>query len=139
MYLQSTFIINCIIELWDKDIWLIKIVNLYFQNWFSITIVGPPYPTIIKGGVGGVQNVLLQRGDKSEKEGWFRNGGGRGGVATFLLSYSSITFTVFVGKVKFPLLLFEYSVFWVSHSRSCHPSLYCTKTWYHILETLHPY
>ena len=38
-------------------------------------------------------------------------GGGGGGVATFLLSYSSITFTVFVGKVKFPLLLFEYSVF----------------------------
>ena len=38
-------------------------------------------------------------------------GGEGGGVATFLLSYSSITFTVFVGKVKFPLLLFEYSVF----------------------------
>ena len=44
-------------------------------------------------------------------------GGWGGGVPLFLLLFSSITFTLYVGKVKFPLLL-QYS----------HPSLYSTKT-----------
>ena len=35
----------------------------------------------------------------------------------FLLLYSSIIFTVCEGKVRFPLLLFGSSVFWVSHAR----------------------
>ena len=35
----------------------------------------------------------------------------------FLLLYSSVAFTLYVGKVKFPLLLFRSSVFWVSHAR----------------------
>ena len=52
---------------------------------------------------------MQERGDKSEK------GGGvdveMGGVATFLLPDSLITFTVCVGKVRLPLLLFESSVF----------------------------
>ena len=34
-----------------------------------------------------------------------------GGIATFLLLYSSIIFTVCEGKVRFPLLLFGSSVF----------------------------
>ena len=58
---------------------------------------------------------LLEREDKPEKG---RGGGGRGGgvnveigVATFLLHCSSITFTLCVGKVKFPILLFGSSVF----------------------------
>ena len=33
-----------------------------------------------------------------------------GGVATFLFLYSSITFTLYVGKVKFPLLLFFFGL-----------------------------
>ena len=56
----------------------------------------------------GVRNFLLERGNKPEK------GGGvdvEMGVATFLLLYSSITFTACVGKVRFPLLLFGSSVF----------------------------
>ena len=36
---------------------------------------------------------------------------GGAGVATFLLLYSSITFTVCVEKVRLPLLLFGSSVF----------------------------
>ena len=40
---------------------------------------------------GGVQDILLGRGDKPEKG---------GGVATFLLVYSSVTFTV-CGEVLF--------------------------------------
>ena len=44
-----------------------------------------------------------------------------GGLPLFLLLYSSITFTLYVGKVKFPLLL-----------QDSHPSLYSTKTLYHL-------
>ena len=40
-------------------------------------------------------------------------GGGEGGLPLFLLLYSSIAFTVCVGKVKFPLLLFGSLVFLV--------------------------
>ena len=75
-------------------------------------IVGTPL--LIKGeGVGPsknwvtweVQNFLLERGDKSEK--WQGVDVEMGEVDTFLLPYSSITFTVGVGKVRFPLLLFR--------------------------------
>ena len=54
------------------------------------------------------------------------------GVATFLLLYSSITFTVCEGKLSFPLLLFRSSVFRVSHASHSYPTFYCTKTWYHL-------
>ena len=39
-------------------------------------------------------------------------GGGGGGSATFLLLYSSVTFSacLSVGKVKFPLLRFSFSL-----------------------------
>ena len=64
--------------------------------------------------LGGVRNVLLERGEKPEKRGVAVEMGG----ATFLLLYSSITFTVCVGGggvggggVRFPLLHFRSSVF----------------------------
>ena len=74
----------------------------------------PPLP-LLKGRtfqklshLGRVRNFLLERGNKSEKGGYVEMDEG---VAIFLLPYSSITFTVFVRKVRFPLLLFESSVF----------------------------
>ena len=48
-----------------------------------------------------VQNFLLERGDKTEKGGSEVDVEMRG-VASVLLLYSSITFTVW-GKVRFPL------------------------------------
>ena len=45
------------------------------------------------------------------------------GGATFLLLYSSITFIACVGKVKFPLLRFDSSVFWVNYARFSSKSL----------------
>ena len=53
------------------------------------------------------------------------------GVATFLLLYSSITFTLSVGKVKFSLLLFFLWSFELAMQDS-HPSLYSTKTMHHL-------
>ena len=50
---------------------------------------------------------------------WCRNGE----VATFLLFYSSVTFTV-CGVIKFPLLRFNSSVFWVNHAKFPSKSLY---------------
>ena len=94
----------------------------------GLLIVAPPPPPRRCGGGGGVgpsenlftrgvQTFLLERGDKPEKGGWCGNGGGSGGVvANFLLLYSSITFTVCVEKVGFPLLLFGSSLFSVNHS-----------------------
>ena len=49
-----------------------------------------------------------------------------GGLPPFLLLYSSITFTLYVGKVKFPLLL-----------QDSHPSLYSTKILYHLYILIH--
>ena len=80
------------------------------------------------GGVGpsknrvtwGIQNFLLEWGDKLEKA-----GRGGGGGSLFLLLDNSITFTVCEGKVRLPLLLFGFSVFRVSHARfSSNSSLY---------------
>ena len=73
---------------------------------------GEDFPKIESLG-GGVRNFLLERGDKPEKGG---GGGGRGvdvemrGSPLFLLLYSSITFTLCGGKVRFPLVLFGSSV-----------------------------
>ena len=50
-----------------------------------------------------------------------------GALLLFLLLYSSVIFTVCVGKVRFPLLLFEPSVFELAMQDS-DPSSYCTKT-----------
>ena len=49
-------------------------------------------------GEGGVPKILLERGDNSEQEGVNVEMGGGGGGVTFLLLYSSIAFTVCVGK-----------------------------------------
>ena len=112
-----------------------QLYNLFFGSFDSWN---PPPPYLRGGGVGpsencgtrGVQNFLLQRRDKPEKGGWCRNGGG---IANVLLLYSSITFTVCVEKVGFPLLLFGSSLFSVNHSsQDSHSCLYCTKTWYHL-------
>ena len=83
----------------------------------------PPLPPMLKGGTtfqklrhlgGGVPKFLLDRGYEPEKMGLIKKWWG----ATFLLLYSSIRFTVCVRKVKFTLLLFSSSVFWVSHGRT---------------------
>ena len=54
-----------------------------------------------------------------------------GGCHFFLLFYSSITFTLYVGKVKFPLLLFFLRSFELA-MQDFHPSLYSTKALYHL-------
>ena len=100
-------------------------VNFHYLNAFSSTNLSHIYffvkliqlmtssqlepPTLLKRGqelpkiesLGGVQNFLLERGDKSEKEGRFFNN----------FQFSSITFTVCGGKVRFHLLCFGSSVF----------------------------
>ena len=58
----------------------------------------------------GIQIFLLDRGGGDKPEKGQRVGVERGG-ATFLLLYSSVTFTVCGGKVRFPLFLFRSSVF----------------------------
>ena len=52
---------------------------------------------------------LLERGDRPENGIWGDRDGGRNGhVATFLLLYSSITFTVCVcGESKVPFITFQ--------------------------------
>ena len=101
------------------------------QKWGrSVYIVGIP-PFLIKGrGLGPSKNwvtweglnFLLKREDKPERggggKGWCKNGG-----LPLLLLYSSVTFTVSVGKIRFPLLFFRPSNFWVSHARFSSKSL----------------
>ena len=109
--------------------WQTKFLTLLSQFAFKF-IVGPPPPLLkdlpkIESLWGGLQNFLLERGDKPEKGAWCR----KGGLPLFLLLYSSITFTVCGGKVRFHLLLFRSSVFWVSHaqfsSKSLTPDIIC--------------
>ena len=80
----------------------------------------------------GVQNFLLKKGDKPEKGG----GNVEMGVGTSftILQLSSITFTMCVDKVRFPLLLFGFSIFWISHARfsSTFSAKSFAKTWYHL-------
>ena len=68
----------------------------------------PPPPVILRGGVGLSkswvgQNLLLERVYKPKKGGWWR------GVATFFttLQFSSVTFTLSVGKVSYPIITFR--------------------------------
>ena len=86
----------------------------------------PPYPLLKDGGGGGrtFQKLSHLRGYQKfcQKEGiTLKRGGGwcrKGGFATFWLLDSSIVFTVYVGGgVKFLLLHFGASAFWVNHAR----------------------
>ena len=81
---------------------------------------------------GRVQNFFLEKGGKPEKECRCRSAG----AATFFttVQFSSITFTVCGEKVRFLLLLFGLSVFWVNHSRFSFTfsSKFCTNTCYHL-------
>ena len=76
--------------------------------------------------LGGSKCFARKKGLTWKEEGWCRNGG----VATFLLLYSSITINLCVGKVKFPLLLFFQS--FELAMQDSHPSLYGTKRLYHL-------
>ena len=77
------------------------------------------------------QNPLRESGDKP--------GGGRvdvemGELPLFYFLYSSITFTLCEGKVRFPCFI----TFWIFSlsielaMQDSHPTLYCTNTWYHL-------
>ena len=97
----------------------------------------PHPPPLIKREVGPSKNWVTWGGTTL----FPRKGGG---VATLFitLQFSSITFTVCGGEVRFPLLLFRSSVFWVSHGRFSSKSLLrfpftfssksCSKTRYHL-------
>ena len=138
---MSFQIISCGAVQLTKDLHLSWIILKNGQHSWNPTLIkrrGRTFQKLSHLGVG-VRIFLLERGDKPEKgRGWCRNGG----VDTFLLLYSSITFTVCRGKVRFPLLLFISSVFWVNHARFSSKSLLrfpstfssksCSKTWYHL-------
>ena len=69
------------------------------------------------------------------------------GLWKLQLEFSSMTFSGCGGKVRFPLLLFRSSVFWVNHARFSSKSLLrfpstfssksCSKTWYHCKFLIH--
>ena len=61
--------------------------------------------------LGGVQNFLLERRGKTEKGSWCRNGRM---PLFYYFTVQSQLLCVWM-KVRFPLLLFRSSVFWVSH------------------------
>ena len=97
------------------------------HNIKGITIVDPPPPPLIKGGglgpsknwvTWGLPKIFLERGDNPEKKGdWCRNGG------LPLFYYFTVQFHLLCvcvcggGGVKFALLHFDSSVFWVNHTR----------------------
>ena len=98
----------------------------YFRKWkHYIDIVGTPLPPLLNGGIGpsknrvtcgwGLQNLLLERGEKPEKGVWYRNGED----CHFFYYFIVQSYLLFVRrKVRFPL--------------DFHTSLYCPKTWYHL-------
>ena len=104
----------------------------FFKGCLLQTLLGPilgtPTPPLLKRGLGPSKNWVT----------WGVGGGGTkffcqreginlktwgGGSCHFLLRYSSVTFTLCRGAVRFPLLFFRSSVFWISHSRSSSKSL----------------
>ena len=91
-----------------------------------LSIVGPP---LNKGGVGPSKNwntwgdtkPLLERGITLK-----RGGGGdveMGGHHFFITLQFNCVYCVFGGKIKFPLLHFGSSFFWVNHARFSSKSL----------------
>ena len=104
-----------------------KTVEQYHTMWtleyYSILpllfIIG--IPPLLKGeGVGPSKNwvtlrvpkFLLERGDNPEKGGLCRNGGM---PLFFITSQFNYILCMYVGKVKFSLIRFNSSVFWVNH------------------------
>ena len=94
----------------------------FFKKHFQAIVARhppPPFPLIKFGGVrpsknwvllgGGVQNFLLERGNKTGKRALMQ----KWGCCHFFynLQFSSIPFIVCGGKVRFPLLLFGSSLF----------------------------
>ena len=118
----------CCLVILNINISLIYIFIILIYYIYTY-IVGTPF--LLNRGVGpsknwvswggGVRNFLLER-EESLKN---------GGVATFLLNYSSITFSLCVGKVKFSWLLFFLRSFELAMQDS-HPRFYSTKTMYHL-------
>ena len=104
------------------------IVRTYPPSLSPLLIAGRTFQKL--NNLGG-QNCLLESGDKPEI----------GGFDTFYttLPFSSVTFTLCGGKVRFPLSLFGSSVFWVSYARfsSTFSFKSCTKIWYHLSILIH--
>ena len=83
---------------------------------------------------GGVPKILLERGDNPEKRGGVVavEMGREGGLTHFLLLYSSIAFTVCrVKKYSLVYYILTLQSFELTMQDS-HPSLYSTKTLYHL-------
>ena len=97
-------------------------------------VAPPPKIESPVGGGRGVPKILLERGDNPEK-----GGGGvavemgrEGGLTHFLLLYSSIAFTVCrVKKYSLVYYILTLQSFELTMQDS-HPSLYSTKTLYHL-------
>ena len=98
------------------------------ETWTQLEPPLPP-PPLFKGGQdlpkteslvggGGVRNFLLERGDKPVK----------GGLPLFY--YFTVQSYVCVGKVKFPLLLFSFSVFLSQLCKILIQVLIVLKHWY---------
>ena len=92
------------------------LISISYHSWNPSPA---PHPLIKRGydlpkinslGGGGVQNFLLERGNKPVKRyGWCKNGG----VATFLLLYTAVQSHLLCvwGESKVPFLPFGSSVF----------------------------
>ena len=109
-----------------------SIIYWYYKVGTSpLLATRPPWVRPSKNWVtwGGGVLFLLERWDNPENRdgGWCKTGV----VATFINLQFNCIYCTCVGKVKFPLLCFNYSVFWVNHVRFSSRSLYSTKTLYH--------
>ena len=88
-------------------------------NFGLFDIVGTPRGNHLGGG--GVQNVLLERGDKLKK----------GGCHFFITLQFNRIFCV-CGESKGSLYYFSDLQYFELAIQDSHPCLYCTKTWYHL-------
>ena len=104
----------------------------------DVIIVGTP-TTLLKEGGRIFQKLSHLEGTRffARKRGYISKG-----VLFNTLQFSSITFTLCVGKVRFPFLLFRSSVFWFSLGRFSPKSISrfsfnflsrsWSKTWYYL-------
>ena len=109
-----------------------KTTNLSLHSWPPSPLLKRLWPSksrVTWGWGWGVLKFLLAGGITLKRGGWCRNGSL---VVNFLLLYSSIKFTVFVGKVvsfitfSFFLQSFELNM------QDSYPRLYSTNTQYHL-------